>query len=278
MKYQYNFFGLQIRAYGALIGMLFASAIYAEALPTGAAVAGDAGTATAVAATPEAASAVPAAAAAVAATPEAASAVPAAAAAVPTTVASAGGTAQLVESCFACHGTNGNNAEKDVPNIASYSAFYLTGSLKKFKEKIRPCVETEIRSGDKKGSKTDMCQIAAGLSDSDIAQLGDYFAAQTFVPAPQTFDAELANKGKVIQEKKCSTCHDKDGGLPGDNAGILAGQKLDYLRQQVKFFKEGKRPMHKRMKPKLEALDESEVEAVVNFFASQNTSVAMRTE
>jgi len=241
MKYQNNFCGLQMRAYGTLIGMLFASAIYAEDLPSGEVVASGA---------------------------EAVSAVPAAAPAVPATVA-AGGSAQLVESCFACHGTNGNNTEADVPNIASYSAFYLTGSLKKFKEKLRPCVETEIRSGDKKGSKTDMCQIAAGLSDSDIAQLGDYFAAQTFVPALQTFDAELANKGKVIQEKKCSTCHDKDGALPGDNAGILAGQKIDYLRQQVKFFKEGKRPMHKRMKPKLEALDESEVEAVVNFFASK---------
>jgi sulfide dehydrogenase cytochrome subunit len=252
MKYKNNFCGLQMRAYATLIGMLFASAIYAEDLPSGEVVASGSGVASAVATTPDAASAVPA-----------------AAAAVPETVASAGGAGQLVESCVACHGTNGNNTEADVPNIASYSAFYLTGSLKKFKDKIRPCVETEIRSGDKKGSKTDMCQIAAGLSDSDITQLGDYFAAQTFVPAPQTFDAELAKKGKVIQDKKCSTCHDKDGALPGDNAGILAGQKMDYLRQQVKFFKEGKRPMHKRMKPKLEALDESDVEAVVNFFASK---------
>lgn len=246
MKYKNNFCGLQMRAYGTLIGMLFASAIYAEDLPSGGAVASGAGAASA--------------------------------AAVPATAASAADAANLAEPCFACHGTNGNNTETDVPNIASYSAYYLTGSLKKFKDKIRPCVETEIRSGDKKGSKTDMCQIAAGLSDSDVTQIGEYFAAQTFVPTPQSFDAELAKKGKAIQDSKCSTCHDKDGGLPGDNAGILAGQKMAYLRQQVKFFKEGKRPMHKRMKPKLEALDDSELEAVVNFFASLNTGAEKRVE
>lgn len=243
MKDKNNFCGLQMRAYGAFIGMLFfASAIYAEALPSGEAVSSGAGTA---------------------------STAPAAAPAVAATAASAAGADNLVAPCFACHGTNGNNSETDVPNIASYSVYYLTGSLKKFKDKIRPCVETEIRSGDKKGSKTDMCQIAADLSDSDVRQIGDYFAAQTFVRTPQPFDAELAKKGKAIHDSKCSTCHDQDGGLPGDNAGILAGQKTAYLRQQVKFFKDGMRPMHKRMKPKLEALDDGEVEAVINFFASQ---------
>ena len=265
MKHKYNFSGLQMRAYGALIGMLFVSAVHAEVMPRSKAAIGKEAAASEAAAAPTpgvvAASGI--------AVASGVAADPASGVAAASSVASAAGGDKLVESCFACHGTNGNNTETDVPNIASYSEDYLAGSLNKFKDKARPCVETEIRSGNMKGTKTDMCQIAAGLSDSDVKQLGEYFVAQTFVSMPQPFDAELAKKGKAAHDSKCNTCHDKDGGLPGDNAGILAGQKMDYLRQQVKFFKEGKRPMHKRMKPKLEALDESELEAVVHFFASQ---------
>lgn len=246
-----------MRAYGALIGMLFVSAIHAEVMPQSKVVASSKAAISIAAVTSGAAVA------------SGVAADPASGVAAAGSVASAAGGDKLVESCFACHGTNGNNTETDVPNIASYSEEYLTGSLKKFKDKIRPCVETEIRSGDKKGSKTDMCQIAAGLSDSDVTQIGEYFAAQTFVRTPQPFDEELAKKGKAIQDSKCNTCHDLDGGLPGDNAGILAGQKMAYLSQQVKFFKEGKRPIHKRMKQKLETLDDRELEAVVHFFASQ---------
>jgi sulfide dehydrogenase cytochrome subunit len=57
--------------------------------------------------------------------------------------------------------------------------------------------------------------------------------------------------------------------VPSDHAGILAGQKIAYLRQQIKFFKEGKRPMSPKMKPKLESLDDAQIEAVLNFYASQ---------
>jgi sulfide dehydrogenase cytochrome subunit len=43
---------------------------------------------------------------------------------------------------------------------------------------------------------------------------------------------------------------------------------MAYIRQQMKFFKEGKRPMSNKMKPKLEALDDAEIEAVINYFGS----------
>jgi sulfide dehydrogenase cytochrome subunit len=174
----------------------------------------------------------------------------------------------LIESCFSCHGKNGNSDDPEIPNIASYSEDYLGTTMKRYQKKERPCVETEIRSGSKKGEKTDMCKIAAGLSKDDIEQIGMFFVEQTFTRTPQTFDAALAKQGKKIHNKRCYTCHAEAGSVPSDHAGILAGQKMSYLKQQLKYFKEGKRPMNKKMKPKLEALEDGEIEAVINFYGS----------
>lgn len=182
--------------------------------------------------------------------------------------ASAAEASKVVETCFACHGKNGVSTEAKIPSIASYSEEYLAGSLKKYQKKERPCVEVEYPSGSKKGTKSDMCKIAAGLSAGDIAQIGEFFVEQTFVRAPQQFDAELAKQGKAIQNTKCYTCHSESGSVPSDHAGILAGQKIAYLRQQIKFFKEGKRPMSAKMKPKLESLDDAQIEAVLNYYGS----------
>lgn len=185
-----------------------------------------------------------------------------------TTAASAADAPKAAESCIACHGKDGNSTDAHVPSIASYSEDYLGGSLKKYQNKERPCVESEYLSGSKKGTKTDMCKVAAELSADDIAKISEYFVAQTFVRTAQTTDAELVKKGKSVYKLKCYTCHSEDGSFPGDHAGILAGQKMAYVRQQIKFFREGKRAAPKKMKPKIEGLDDGEVEAVVHYFGS----------
>lgn len=184
------------------------------------------------------------------------------------TAVSAADAPKAAESCISCHGKDGNNADAKVPNIASYSEEYMASTLKKYQNKERPCVESEYLSGSQKGTKSDMCKVAAELSADDIAKIGEYFVAQTFVRTAQTTDPELVKKGKSVYKLKCYTCHSEDGSFPGDHAGILAGQKMDYVRQQIKFFKEGKRPVPKKMKPKLEALDEGEIEGVIHYFGS----------
>ena len=184
------------------------------------------------------------------------------------TTASAADAPKAAESCIACHGKDGNNTDAHVPNIASYSEEYLASTMKKYQNKERPCVEAEYLSGSKKGTKSDMCKIAAEVSEADIAKISEYFVAQTFVRTAQTTDPELVKKGKSVYKLKCYTCHSEDGSFPGDHAGILAGQKMAYVRQQTKFFKEGKRPMPKKMKPKMENLDDGEIEAIVHYFGS----------
>lgn len=176
--------------------------------------------------------------------------------------------AKLAESCVSCHGKDGASNEADVPNIGGLSAEFFSGAMKAYKSKERPCVETKIRSGDKKGTKTDMCAVVKDISEADINALSKTFAEKKFVRTAQKFDAALAKKGKDVHEKNCEKCHSENGTLASDDAGMLAGQKMAYLKEQTEFFLGGKRVMPKKMKPKLEGLDKSEVEAVLNFYAS----------
>lgn len=184
------------------------------------------------------------------------------------TGASAADVNKLVENCTSCHGKDGANTESDVPNIGGFSAKYLTITMDRYKKKERPCVETKIRSGDKKGTKTDMCQVVKDLSDDDIKQLSQHFSGKKFVRTAQKFDAALAAKGKDIHDKSCEKCHSEAASLADDDAGILAGQKMAYLKEQTEFFLAGKRPMHKKMKPKIEALSKDEVDAVLQYYGS----------
>jgi len=177
---------------------------------------------------------------------------------------------KLAEGCATCHGKDGTNSESDIPNIGGFSAKYFAITMDHYKKKDRPCVETKIRSGDKKGTKSDMCQVVKELSDDDIKQLSEHFAGKKFVRTAQKFDAALAAKGKSVHDKSCEKCHSEAASKADDDAGILAGQKMHYLKEQTEFFLAGKRPMHKKMKPKLEALSKDEVEATIHYYGSLN--------
>ncbi len=176
--------------------------------------------------------------------------------------------ARLVEPCFTCHGKGGVSTEADVPSIAGYSEDYFSQSLDMYLKQERPCVETEYHAGSKKGVKTDMCEIVKGLSESDIQLMGKYFAGQKFVRTPQVYDAELAKLGREIHMDQCDECHSKAGSLPSDNAGILGGQKVSYLREQIKFVRDGKRFTSRKMKRLLEQFNDAEIEAVVHYYGS----------
>ena len=175
---------------------------------------------------------------------------------------------KLVENCTGCHGKDGASTESDVPIIGGYSAPLISDSLTAYKKKERPCPETKYRSGDKKGQKTDMCQVTKDLSEADIKGLAQHFSGKKFVRAQQKFDPALAKKGKEIHEHTCDKCHSEGGSLASDDAGILAGQWMPYLKEQFKDFKAGKRPMVKKMKPKMEKLEQADIDALLNYYGS----------
>lgn len=175
----------------------------------------------------------------------------------------------LVKLCADCHGKDGASTDPNVPIIGGFSAPYTTDSMIAYQEEERPCPESEYLTGDKKGQKITMCDIAKKLDEDEMKKIGEFFAAKPFVRATnQKFDPALAEKGKAVQDDLCVKCHDKGGSLASDDSGILAGQWMPYIRQAMKDYSSGDRPMTKKMKKKYKKLDDEKIEALIHYFGS----------
>ncbi len=174
----------------------------------------------------------------------------------------------LINECNDCHGNDGVSQWSDVPTIAGVSPFVLSDALLIYQEKGRPCEKSKFRQGDTDRPETDMCAVVADLSEDDIEALAEHYAELEFVAAKQPFDAALASQGKVIHDRDCENCHADSGRDPEEDAGVLAGQWSDYLREQFEHYGDGTREQPEKMETKVKALSAEDIEALINFYAS----------
>ena len=182
----------------------------------------------------------------------------------------------VVENCNGCHGNDGVSQWSDVPTIAGVSEFVHSDALYIFRDEARPCTETEYKQGDTSRPATTMCAVVADMSDDMIDEVAAYYAAKPFVAAKQDFDAALAEAGKAIHEAECDRCHSEGGSNPEDDAGILAGQQMGYLKDTFAEYRSGEREQPKKMEEKLSALSDDDIKALVNFYASQQDRPLLR--
>ena len=167
--------------------------------------------------------------------------------------------------CVACHGGDGVSQDETVPTIAGVSPFVISDALIAFQDGARPCRKGQLQDG----TEIDHCELVVGMEIDTFDEIGEHFAAMEFVPAEQEFDEALAEAGAAVHEEHCSKCHTEGGSVADDEAGILAGQWMGYLRQTMIDYRAGDRAMPGKMEPKVEALSDDDVEALVHFYASQ---------
>lgn len=166
----------------------------------------------------------------------------------------------LSEPCAACHGTRGASAGPAVPTIGGQPALYITASLNAFRDGRRP--------------SSVMGRIARGFARDDFIAIGQFYAAQAYVPARQKVDPALADRGRRVHELRCERCHG-DGGrrfetdeakAPGP---ILAGQWLQYLQLVLREFAESERALPAGMDQAFRGLERGDTEALAHFYASR---------
>ncbi|MGB0865211.1 MAG: c-type cytochrome [Granulosicoccaceae bacterium] len=169
----------------------------------------------------------------------------------------------LAYTCVGCHGAQGNSTGPATPSIAGMGAEYFVDSMEAFKEGERP--------------NSIMTRIAKGYSSEEIAAMSTYFAAQTYAPAAQEHDADMAASGAKLHDKFCEKCHADAGTDPEDESGYLSGQWGPYLQYSLEDFMAGDREMPKKMRKQVEKMleqhDQEGVNNLLNFYATGATEV-----
>ncbi len=127
-------------------------------------------------------------------------------------------------SCAACHGPDGNSTNPMVPSLAGQVPFYLHWQM--------------ILYRDKRRVDSQMAPIAAALSETDMADLAAFFAAQRPAPpaAPPVDPTTLDAGRRLAEAYYCNQCHAPD--FTGrDYAPRLRGLSREYLVAQMRGFK-----------------------------------------
>lgn len=175
----------------------------------------------------------------------------------------------ITSNCDGCHGVDGVSAEGDVPTIAGISSFILEEYMFEYRDDARTCRESKYRTGDLERPATDMCVVVNELSEEDVSAVAEFYGGMEFVPAKQEFDAGKAAAGAKLHKKLCEKCHSDGGSYADDDASILAGQRMPYLKQALADQVSGDRTMlDKKMKEKTDELGDGDGEALIHYYGS----------
>ena len=166
----------------------------------------------------------------------------------------------LGNTCAGCHGTNGNSHGPATPTLAGASKDYIIEAMEYY------------ATGER--ASTIMGRIAKGYTKDEVKAIAEFFSKQKFIPAKgQEFDPKLAKKGAKLHDKYCEKCHAEGGTSSEDDAGILAGQWIPYLKYTLADMQAGKSHVPKKMKKKLKKLHkkagDAGIEQLMNFYASR---------
>lgn len=158
--------------------------------------------------------------------------------------------AQILQTCFQCHGENGVSAVPTRPTIAGQKADYVARQLHAFKR----AAEEHARAVDG-AADVDVQSVAAlqGRSDPVMEHMAAGLDDALVVPVAQAI-AKLACNGETVSQKpksasanppqmptvgqRCVVCHGVDGIGVLPTVPNIAGQQRAYLRRQLLMIRE----------------------------------------
>lgn len=175
-----------------------------------------------------------------------------------------------VEVCTACHGEGGVSMNPLVPSLAGQPYTLIEDNLLAFRAGKRSCSPQRSDDSPAAALAQAMCGVVANLEDREIASLAEYFSRLQFSAVEQPFDPQMAARGSNLhQQLGCDRCHANGGRETLGMAPVLAGQWTPFLRRALRAVHDGRRKGPKVMNAPIRALDEQDIEALVNFYASR---------
>jgi len=192
---------------------------------------------------------------------------------------------QLVATCAACHGSDGNGPIPDYPKLAGLGEGYLLKQLQ------------DIRAAQQAGGEAPlgtrdiplMAGLLANMSDADLQAVAAYYANQSLLMTGATANQKVKlNSGETADSlavgenlyrygnqrtgvPACSGCHSPRG-LGNAPAGYprVGGQYPNYIAQQLRNFRGGERTNDGEsqvMRQVAELLSDAEIAAVANYIS-----------
>ncbi|MFB9992438.1 c-type cytochrome [Deinococcus oregonensis] len=174
--------------------------------------------------------------------------------------------AQLGASCAGCHGAGGISKDEAVPSLAGQVSSYTRQQLTAYKAKLLP--------------NETMQNVAARLTDQDMADIAAHFSALVPGPAWKGADAAVRAQGAALYAKgdparnliACTVCHGAGG--RGSDSLILpsianlspayAEGKLAEYRETVPYAHPSPQAMHAAA----QGLTDEELTALAGYLSS----------
>ena len=172
--------------------------------------------------------------------------------------------------CFECHGENGIAANAEIPNMAGQDKSYLMRQLQSFSD---PEFEERRDAVESARYHFGMEATTRRLNYDQRNLLATYFSSLKCIPAKTP---DTANLPDVV--KNCTRCH----GLSGVNIepGVpdLSGQKVVYLKQQLRAFRasrygadpasEEEERYHDVMEEHAVSLSDGDIDTIAAYFST----------
>jgi cytochrome c553 len=171
--------------------------------------------------------------------------------------------------CSNCHGVDGNSVSPNFPNLAAQQKDYVIAELDEYRKHSRT---------DPPGFEY-MWGLSHNLTDKQMGELADYFAAQKVV-SPGAGNPLQAARGKPIFEEgitaqktpPCKACHGELGAGDGMFPRI-AYQHADYIVKQLAVFKRTEqRPDGALMKVVVHGLTKQDMNDVAQYLQGMTAS------
>jgi cytochrome c553 len=156
--------------------------------------------------------------------------------------------------CAACHGPDGNATIPGTPSLAGQPTLFTHWQLIKF------------RDGRRKDPQ--MTPFAVNLSDTDMADLAAFYAAQKPTRRPATIDPAKAAVGeRLAKVHHCTSCH-RPGLVGHEQIPRLAGQDFAYVLKLLRGFKDKTAAdLDGTMTMAAQPLKDADVENLVHYIA-----------
>jgi cytochrome c553 len=172
-----------------------------------------------------------------------------------------------LQTCNACHGSDGNGRDGVFPRLAGLSKDYILQALEDF------------RSGKRQSGF--MQPFAADLTDAQIEKFASHFASKNrkLEPGAPLDPGAMRRAAKIAEPARstrglpaCRACHKQaDHQEQVSDIPNISGQPASYIRTQLKLFRSGIRagtPDAQIMARMANGLTDQEIEDLSEYFAA----------